>query len=166
LPEAYAHGPIVGPALELTASWFPRIGKRDIQKFFKRDHCLCSDHFPIVLACGGNKGGKKSFKFENMWLKEEGFVERVRGWWALYHFQGTPSFILAKKLRALKGDIKTWNRPVFGNVGALIKERVEELKALELAAEGGVLSEEESERKSLLCKDIERALLQEKINWK
>ena len=35
----------------------------------KRLLCLCSDHFPIVLACGGNKGGRKSFKFENMWLK-------------------------------------------------------------------------------------------------
>ena len=48
----------------------------------KRLFCLCSDHFPIVLACGGNKGRRKSFKFENMWLKEEGFVERVRCWWA------------------------------------------------------------------------------------
>jgi hypothetical protein len=132
----------------------------------KRLLCLCLDHFPIVLACGGNKGGSKSFKFENMWLKDEGFVDRVRGWWASYQFQGTPSFILAKKLRALKGDIKTWNRSVFGNVGALIQERVDGLKALELAVEGGGLSEEERERKSLLCRDIERALLQEEISWK
>jgi exonuclease III len=46
----------------------------------KRLLCLCSDHFPIVLAAGGNKGGRKSFKFENMWLKEKGFVEKARGW--------------------------------------------------------------------------------------
>ena len=32
----------------------------------KRLLCLCSNHFPIVLTCGGHKGGKKSFKFENM----------------------------------------------------------------------------------------------------
>jgi hypothetical protein len=69
----------------------------------KRLLCLCSDHFPIVLACGGNKGGRKYFKFENMWLKEEGFVDRVRGWWASYQFQGTPSIILAKKLGLSKG---------------------------------------------------------------
>jgi hypothetical protein len=75
-------------------------------------------------------------------------------------------FILAKKLRALKGDIKIWNRSVFGNVGALVKEGLDELKALELATEGGGLSEEERERKSLLCRDIERALLQEEISWK
>jgi hypothetical protein len=46
----------------------------------KRLLCLCSDRFPIVLACGRNKGVRKSFKFENMWLKDEGFVKRVRGW--------------------------------------------------------------------------------------
>jgi hypothetical protein len=34
-------------------------------KFFKKDYCLCSDHFPTFLACGGHKGGMKSFKFEN-----------------------------------------------------------------------------------------------------
>jgi hypothetical protein len=132
----------------------------------KRLLCLCSDHFPIVLACGGNKGGKKSFKFENMWLKEEGFVERVRGWWAAYNFQGTPSFIFAKKLKALKGDIINWNKTVFGNVGALIKERVDELKALERSAEREGLSEEERVRKGQLCRDLERALLQEEISWR
>jgi hypothetical protein len=84
----------------------------------------------------------------------------------LYNFQGTPSFILAKKLKALKGDIINWNKTVFGNVGALIKERVEELKALETTAEGGGLSEEEMERKRQLCKDLERALLQEEISWR
>jgi hypothetical protein len=72
----------------------------------------------------------------------------VRGWWASYQFLGTPSFILAKILRALKGDIKNWNTSIFGNVGALIKGRVDELKALEIAAEGGGLSEVERERKA------------------
>jgi hypothetical protein len=46
----------------------------------------------------------------------------------------------------------------------LIKERVDKLKALKLATEGGGLSEEERERKRLLCRDLERALLQEKIS--
>jgi hypothetical protein len=55
---------------------------------------------------------------------------------------------------------------MFGNVGALIKERVDELKALETTAEGGGLSEEERERKRQLCRDLERALLQEEISWR
>jgi hypothetical protein len=93
-------------------------------------------------------------------------VDRVKGWWVAYQFQGTPSFVFAKKLRALKGDIKTWNKNVFGNIGALVKERVEELKSLQLAAEDGGLSEEDKERRRLLCRDLERSLLQEEICWR
>jgi hypothetical protein len=36
-------------------------------------------------------------------------VDRVRLWWASYTFQGSPSFVLAKKLKALKVDLKLWN---------------------------------------------------------
>ena len=74
-------------------------------------------------------------------------MEKIRGWWASYNFQGTLSFIFAKKLKALKGDITTWNKMVFDNVSALIKVRVDELKAFEVTAEGGGLSEVERERK-------------------
>jgi hypothetical protein len=45
---------------------------RHLDLLQKRLFCLCSDHFSIVLVSGGRKGGRKSFKFENMWLKEEG----------------------------------------------------------------------------------------------
>ena len=96
-------------------------------------------------------------------VEREGFVDRVRGWWSSFQFQGSPNFILAKKLKALKGEIKIWNKNVFGNVGALVKERVDVLKALESAAKGGGLSEKERERKSLLCRYLERALLQEEL---
>jgi len=51
-----------------------------------------------------------------MWLKDEGFVERVRSWWDSYYFQSAPSFVLANKLKLLKNDLKKWNVEVFGNV--------------------------------------------------
>ena len=41
-----------------------------------------------------------------MWLKMEGFVEKFQGWWNSYTFDGTPSFVLASKLKALKEDLK------------------------------------------------------------
>jgi endonuclease/exonuclease/phosphatase family metal-dependent hydrolase len=41
-----------------------------------------SDHHPLLVE-------KSSFKFENMWLKVEGFVEKVSSWWAGYEFFGT-----------------------------------------------------------------------------
>jgi hypothetical protein len=76
--------------------------------FQKRMHRLCSDHFPILLDCGGLKGGVRPFKFENMRLKADGFVDLVRQWWSSYSFQGTPSYILTQKLKALKADLKKW----------------------------------------------------------
>ena len=51
-----------------------------------------------------------------MWLRVDNFVDKVKTWWASYLFQGTPSFILAKKLAALKLDLKKWNESEFGNV--------------------------------------------------
>ena len=41
---------------------------------------LSSDHFLIVLKGGSFQRGRRSFRFENMWLKDEGFVERVQSW--------------------------------------------------------------------------------------
>ena len=37
-----------------------------------------SNHCPILLEAGGMARGKSSFRFENMWLKMEGFVDRVQ----------------------------------------------------------------------------------------
>jgi len=75
----------------------------------KRLPRLCSDHFPILLDCGGVQWGSRPFKFENMWLKAEGFVDRVRLWWESNRFQGSPSFIFSQKLKTLKNDLKRWN---------------------------------------------------------
>ena len=69
--------------------------------------CPISDHSPILLEVGEMARGKSLFKFENMWLKMEVFVYRVQSWWN--SFVGTPSSVLAKKLKALKEDIEQWN---------------------------------------------------------
>jgi hypothetical protein len=34
-----------------------------------------------------------------------------------YMYEGTPSFVFASKLKALKTDLKQWNEEVFRNVG-------------------------------------------------
>ena len=36
-----------------------------------------SNHCPLLVVAGNVNKGRSAFKFENMWLKEEGFVERV-----------------------------------------------------------------------------------------
>ena len=70
-----------------------------------------------------------------MWLKTVGFKDRVHFLWNRYSFSGTPSFVLAKKLKALKEDLIQWNRNEFGNVERQRKELLGALKLLDIKGE-------------------------------
>uniref|UniRef100_A0A2N9FKE1 Uncharacterized protein n=1 Tax=Fagus sylvatica TaxID=28930 RepID=A0A2N9FKE1_FAGSY len=47
---------------------------------------LMSDHFPITLECCQFQKCRRHFRFENMWLRAEGFLDHVQQWWASYQF--------------------------------------------------------------------------------
>jgi hypothetical protein len=82
--------PLVGGAFTWSVSQDPPLWSRidhflvspELEAFMgvrqKRLPRLCSDHFPIILELGGVSKGKRPFKFENMWLKAEGFVALVK----------------------------------------------------------------------------------------
>jgi hypothetical protein len=93
----------------------------------KRLPRLYLDYFRILLDCGDISRGSRPFKFENMCLKADGFVGMVKQWWDSYSFQGTPSYVLACKLKAPKQDLKKWNEEVFGNVERNKRKLFEEL---------------------------------------
>jgi len=48
-----------------------------------------------------------------------------------YHFFGTPSYVLANKLKHLNLELKHWNKEVFGNVEDRKKSLFEEIQALD-----------------------------------
>uniref|UniRef100_A0A2N9G4U0 Reverse transcriptase domain-containing protein n=1 Tax=Fagus sylvatica TaxID=28930 RepID=A0A2N9G4U0_FAGSY len=104
---------------------------------------LLSDHSPIMLDCGDGHWGRRLFRFENMWLKAEGFLEKVGNWWTSYQFDGSSSYILAKKLKSLKLDLKKWNEEEFGNVSIKKARLFQEMQSLESIEEVRVLMEEE-----------------------
>ena len=79
--------------------------------------------------------GKSPFRFENMWLKTDVFVDRVDSWWNCHSFSGTPSYVFAKKMKVLKEEIIQWNRQEFDNVGRKKKELLGALESLD-AKEG------------------------------
>uniref|UniRef100_A0A2N9FMM0 Reverse transcriptase domain-containing protein n=1 Tax=Fagus sylvatica TaxID=28930 RepID=A0A2N9FMM0_FAGSY len=74
-----------------------------------------------------------------MWLKADGFKEKVE-WWDSYIFYGTPSYIMACKLKALK--------------------------SLDALADFRHLTGEELQKKALIVADLERTSLFEEISWR
>ena len=78
-----------------------------------------------------------------MWLRAEGFVDRVQQWWIGYSFTGSPSYILAQKLKALKADLKKWKREVFGDLAFRKKYLLTELLGLDAREESVGLSYED-----------------------
>jgi hypothetical protein len=127
---------------------------------------LTSNHFPIMLECGSIPRGRRPFRFENMWLKAEGFLERVRNWWDSYHFFGNASFVLANKLKALKGDLKKWNEAEFGHVTMKKNMLMADLGELDLEEESRPLSAVEKSKKETTIVELDKLILMEEISWR
>ena len=74
-------------------------------------------------------------------------MERVRQWWNGYCFLGSPSFILACKLKAHKYDLKKWNKEVFGDLAFRKKCLLSELLDLDAREDLlGLLQEDQTHR--------------------
>ena len=106
------------------------------------------------------------FRFENMWLKVEGFVDKVRHWWNDYHFIGPLSYVLACKLKALKRDLKHWDKHVFGNVAFRKKSLLIELLDIDMREEMQVLTQEDKARRLVVKSDIDFLAPLEEISWR
>ena len=53
-------------------------------------------------------------------LKGGPFKDLLKNWWQSLQFSGSPSYVLAAKLKVLKAILKSWNRDVFGRVEATL----------------------------------------------
>ena len=149
--------------LELIDFYYLLDGKRSFLMWFRGLPCLLSNHSPILLDCGDRKRRGGYFKFENMWLKSEEFVDQMKIWWQSYQFNGSPSYVLACKLKALKGDLQQWNNEVFRHVGKREKMLLDGIMELDIRGEGQGLNEGRTS-KDELPSELERMLLCEEIS--
>uniref|UniRef100_A0A7N2MBQ8 Uncharacterized protein n=1 Tax=Quercus lobata TaxID=97700 RepID=A0A7N2MBQ8_QUELO len=136
----------------LSSDWeehFPNIRQRQLQR-------LLSDHFPILVEGQNFQRDSRPFRFENMWLKADGFVDRVRSWWVSYTFRGSCSFWIASKLKALKLDLKKWNEEEFRNVENRMHKLWKDLNDLDLIADCLPLTNEEILEKDWLHTKLEK----------
>jgi len=138
---------------------FPEASQKRLPRLF-------SDHFPILLECAHSSARSRPFKFENMWLKVDSFVGLVKQWWDSFSFHGSPSFVLACKLKALKSNLKTWNVEAFGNVERNKRKLLEELQAIDIVEGSRALVEGEIQKKLEVVSELERCSLLEEVSWR
>jgi len=65
-----------------------------------------SDYFPLTLESTKLAREKVPFKFENMWLKAEGISDLIKNWWEEEEVIGFASYVLARKLKVVKEELK------------------------------------------------------------
>ncbi|XP_042051496.1 uncharacterized protein LOC121796781 [Salvia splendens] len=89
---------------EVASQWFEAIRVTNLPR-------IASDHSPLLVRCKmpNTPGGGKAFRFQNMWVRHEGFNELMREDW------GTPTeaaglLNLKLKLARIKRTLKRWNR--------------------------------------------------------
>jgi hypothetical protein len=124
------------------------------------------DHFSLLLEVGRMTRGKSPFWFENMWLKDESFVDRVEAWWSSYSFSGPPNLVLARKLKALKEDLKNWNYHVFGNVNVKQQQLFCDLGALDGKESLGGLSLSERDLWGTLLLELDKLAQLKETSWR
>ena len=110
--------------------------------------------------------GPIPFRFENMWLKVEGFKGLVNGWWSGYHFFGSFSFILASKLKALKSYLKRWNKDVFDNVSFKKDVAFNEISFWDAKDREGLFTFEEADARRRAFGDYNKWALFKEILWR
>ena len=101
-----------------------------------------------------------------MWLKYEGFKDLQKGWWQGLNFRGSYSYVLAAKLKALKGILKVRNKEVFGNVGTKKAKALRRVSFWDNIEKERELSLAESEERVKARDYYKKWSLLEEISWR
>ncbi|XP_057779536.1 uncharacterized protein LOC130998119 [Salvia miltiorrhiza] len=83
---------------------------------------------PLVLQCkAGLDNGRRAFKFLNMWVSHPNFQDMVDSSWTGLVDTNCPIYKIMHKLKRLRGDLRVWNKTVFGHVDIQIQEGQQKL---------------------------------------
>ena len=76
------------------------------------------DHWSIRLEIDVKVGlPNRPFRFEIFWLRDPGFIEKVKNWWTYHLAKGQNKMhTFQLRLKDLKIEIKHWNCLEFGNI--------------------------------------------------
>ncbi|OVA07910.1 Ribonuclease H domain [Macleaya cordata] len=82
-----------------------------------------SDHSPLVGSTASIPKPRNSpFRFQNMWLSHNNFLETTKHSWDAPIVAGNRATRFAYKLKRLKDHLKEWNTNVFGDISIKMRE--------------------------------------------
>jgi hypothetical protein len=127
-----------------------------------------SDHWPVSLWLDiGAMPKLKPFRFEKFWLNHPDFQNLSKTWWRQAEIDhGTCMYKFQQRLKNFKGQLKNWNKNVFGNILQKKQEIVqclEELQQVFIAGERMTTLIKEEEQ---LQVELEERQKQEEILWR
>ncbi|XP_034674619.1 uncharacterized protein LOC117905870 [Vitis riparia] len=125
-----------------------------------------SDHFPVLLVGGGIRRGLSPFRFENMWLKVEGFKDLIRSWWRGIEVRGSASFRLAVKMKEIKQKLKVWNKEVFRRLDCNKSSALQQVDFWDRVESERNLNVEKRELKKEAKESYKKWVLLEEIHWR
>ncbi|KAL9400713.1 hypothetical protein Peur_004562 [Populus x canadensis] len=114
-----------------------------------------SDHAPSTVQLGLRAPqGNRNFKFFNMWTTHPQFLETISQNWSLDAY-GTPMYILCKKLKLLKGSLRSLNSLHFSHISERVTRAEQALDDTQLLLQndmdnGQLLALEKLQRLSLV----------------
>ncbi|XP_019074375.1 uncharacterized protein LOC109122301 [Vitis vinifera] len=101
-----------------------------------------------------------------MWLKVDGFIDLLRGWWQGIEVRGRASFRLAYKMKVLKHNIKVWNREVFGRLEVNKNSALQQLEYWDGVESERTLTLAEAEQKKQAKDAFHHWVLLEEVHWR
>ncbi|KAG5598653.1 hypothetical protein H5410_030023 [Solanum commersonii] len=136
--------------------------------WYKGDNHTTACRIDRILLFSVDTGSNPNpiLKFENWWLNQEGFVERIKDWWNAFEFYGKPDYILACKLKSLKGKLKEWSRNEQGNLNLQKNNLLIQMAELDSHLNNRALTEEEIAKKATLFMEYEGCLKNEEVAWR
>jgi len=109
-----------------------------------------SDHSAIVVKSLDKDWGPKPFRTIDAWFMERGFCEMVKKKWNSYPVQGSAFVKFKEKLKCLKGDLKVWNKDVFGDINTSKKRTLQEIEDFDCQDCSRILTEADRLKRSVL----------------
>ncbi|WJX18847.1 hypothetical protein P8452_08606 [Trifolium repens] len=124
-----------------------------------------SDHYPLLFELQtSNVTFASQFKFMRMWTLHPGCKQVVQDCWNS-NIIGCPMFVLSRKLKLLKENLKTWNKNCFGNVHEFVTSAEQNLHLIQEQIQTIGPSEDLLNAELLAHKSYEDALNRQEAFW-